>query len=153
MERPATGGMLSGPSYAQILRAIGQDLEAASMRYFELKAEGEDYLVRSETSAEHLEVRCTPEDIGHLERQGRARRSDPFRTPDFSTLSQVLRAIGHYVDRKDGYLLAVTKRFPSLCGRVLSVQYKTARGGPTKEEFSASDVQALFVRMYKRRLP
>jgi|SRR2546426_2463244 len=143
--------MPPGPSYAQILRAIGQDLEAARLRYFDMKAEGEDYLVRSETSAGRLELRYAPKDIGRLERQGRARRSDPSRIPDFSTLSQVLRAIGHYVDRKDGHLIGVSKKAPSLGVRVLSVQYKTAMGRLTKEEFSASNIQALCVRMYKRR--
>ena len=121
------------------------------MRYFELKAEGEDYLVRSETSAGRLELRYAPKDIGRLERQGRARRSDPSRTPDFSSLSQVLRAIGHYIDDKDGYLLGVSKKAPSLGTRVLSVQYKATRGSPTQEEFSASGIEALCVRMYKRR--
>jgi hypothetical protein len=43
------------------------------------------------------------------------------------------------------------QEIPSLAGRVLSVQYKTATGGPTKEEFSASGAQALCVRMYKQR--
>ena len=156
MERPPPGGSNPcslGASYAQILRAIGQDLESARVRYFEIKAEGEDYFVRSETSAGRLELRYTPEDIRHLERQGRPRRGDPSRLPDFFTLSQVVRAIGQYIDQKDGYLLAITKKFPSMGGRALSVQYKTARGGPTKEEFSASDVQALCARMYKRRTP
>src|SRR2546422_8260153 len=135
--------MLSGPSYSQILRAIGQDLEAARLRYFDIRIEGKDYLVQPATSSKSLELRYTPEDIGRLERQGRARRSDPSRTPDFSSLSQVLRAIGHYVDRKDGYLLEVSKKAPSLGARVLSVQYKTAGASPIREDFSASGVQAL----------
>ena len=143
--------MISGPNYAQTLRVIGQELEALNLKYFELKREGKDYLVRAAASPEPLELRYTPEDIGRLERQGRARRSDPSRTPDFSSLSQVLRAIGHYIDDKDGYLLGVSKKAPSLGTRVLSVQYKATRGSPTQEEFSASGIEALCVRMYKRR--
>jgi hypothetical protein len=42
------------------------------------------------------------------------------------------------------------QEMPSLAGRVLSVQYKTATGCPTKEEFSGSGAQALCVRMYKQ---
>lgn len=143
--------MFRGPSYAQILRAIGQDLESTRLRYFDITVEGENYLVRSETSAEPLELRYALEDIGRLERQGRARRSDPSRTPDFSSLSQVLRAIGHYIDDKDGYLLGVSKKAPSLGARVLSVQYKTTTGSRTNEEFSASGIQGICVRMYKQR--
>jgi hypothetical protein len=43
--------MFPGPNYAQILRAIGQDLEASKLRYFEPR-QGEDHLVRSATSTE-----------------------------------------------------------------------------------------------------
>jgi len=143
--------MFPGPSYAQILRAIGQDLEASKLRYFDLKREGEDYLVRPAISHEPEELRYTAEDIVRLEREGRAKRIDPSRTPDFSSLSQVLRVIGQYIDRKDGYLLEVSKKAPSLGARVLSVRYQTTTGNPTKERFSASGVLALCVRMYKQR--
>lgn len=137
--------------YAQVLRAIGQDLEASRWRYFDLKCEGENYLVRVETSAECLEFGYTSADIGRLERAGRALRSNPSLTPDFSALSQVLRAIGHYIDRKDGYLRELAKRIPSPGGRVLSVHYKTATSSSTREEFSASGVYGVCVRMLKDR--
>jgi hypothetical protein len=143
--------MLRGPSYAQVLRAIGQDLEASKLRYFDLKREGEEYLVRPAISHEPQELRYTAADIVRLEREGRAKRIDPSRTPDFSSLSQILRVIGQYIDRKDGYLLEVSKKAPSLGARVLFVRYKTTTGNPTKERFSASGVLALCVRMYKRR--
>ncbi len=143
--------MLPDRSYAQILRAIGQDLEATKLRYFDIRTEGRNYLVRTATFPESQELRYTVEDIVRLEREGRAKRSDPSRTPDFSSVSQVLRAFGHYIDRKDGYFLELSERKPSTAGRVLSVHYKTTTGGPTREEFSASGVYGICVRMYKRR--
>jgi hypothetical protein len=143
--------MLPGPSYAQILRAIGEDLEAANLRYFDIRIEGKDYVVKPATSFEPKIRRYTPEDIVSLEREGRAKRSDPLRTPDFSSISQILRAIGYYIDRKDGYLLEISKALPSRAGRMLRIQYKTAMANRIKEEFSASDVYALCVRMYKNR--
>jgi hypothetical protein len=142
--------VLPDRSYGQILRAIGQDLEAARLRYFEITTAGKDYLVRPSTSFEPQELRYTAEDIVRLEREGRARRSDPSGTPDFSSLSQVLRAIGNYVDRKDGRLIEVSKPVPSRA-QMLSIQYRTATGASIKEEFSASGLYALCVRMHKQR--
>lgn len=143
--------MFPGPSYAQVLRAIGQDLEEAKLRYFDIRTEGKDYLVRPATSLEPQQLRFTAEDIVHLEREGRAKRSDPFGAPDFSSVSQVLRAIGNYIDRKDGYLIGIYKDVPSRAGRLLSIQYRTAIGNPINEEFSASGLYGLCVRMYKQR--
>jgi hypothetical protein len=143
--------MLPDRSYAQILRAIGQDLESAGLRYFEIKTKGKDYVVHPATSPESQELRFTDDDIVRLEREGRAKRSDPSRTPDFSSISQILRAIGHYIDRKDGYLLEVSKAFPSLAARSVRIQYRTAMGNRVKEEFSASDLYSLCVRMHKQR--
>ena len=143
--------MLPDRSYAQILRAIGQDLDSAGLRYFDIKAEAKDYVIHPATSPESQELRFTPDDIVRLEREGRAKQSDPSRTPDFSSISQILRAIGNYIDRKDGYLLAVSKAFPSRTGGSVSIQYRTAMGSRVKEEFSASGVYVLCIRMHKLR--
>lgn len=133
--------------YAQTLRAIGQDLEAVNLKYFEIKSEGKDYLVRAATSPEPLELRYTSEDTQRLERQGRAKRRDPAGTPDFSALSQALRVIGEYIDRKDGRLLGVSKH----AGAMLTLEYDTGQHRLKKEEFLASGLYDLSVRMYKRR--
>jgi len=143
--------MLPDRSYAQILRAIGQYLETAGLRYFDIRTEGKDYVVHPATSSESQELRFTPSDIVRLEREGRAKRSDPSGTPDLSSISQILRAVGNYIDRKDGYLLEVSKGFPSRTGGVLRIQYRTAMDNRMREEFSASDMYGLCVRMHKQR--
>ncbi len=143
--------MIDGPKYAQTLRAIGQELEALNLKYFDIKSEGKDYLVQAATSPEPLELRYTSEDIGRLERQGRARRSDPSRTPDLMTLSQALRAIGEYVDRKDCRLVRVSRQVPSGTVPLLSIEYQTGTRDRKKEEIRASSLYDLSVRMYKQR--
>ena len=143
--------MLPNRSYAQILRAIGQGLETAGLRYFDIRTEGKDYVVHPTTFPESQELRFTADDIVRLEHEGRAKRSDPSRTPDFSSISQILRAIGNYIDRNDGYLLEISKAFPSRSGGSVSIQYRTALGNRIKEEFSASGLYGLCVRMHKQR--
>jgi len=143
--------MISGPNYAQTLRAIGQELEAFNLKYFELKREGKDYLVRAAASPEPLELRYTPEDIGRLERQGRAKRSDPTGTSDLSTVSQALRAIGEYIDRKDCRLLRISRQIPSGAVPLLSIEYQTGTRDRKTEEVRASGLYDLGVRMYKQR--
>ena len=143
--------MLPDRSYAQILRAIGQDLESAGLRYFDIRTERKDYVVRPVTSLESQELRFTADDIVRLEREGRGKQNDPSRTPDFSSISQILRAIGNHIDRNDGYLLGISKAFPSRSGGSISIHYRTAAGNRIKEEFSASGLYGLCVRMHKQR--
>jgi hypothetical protein len=143
--------MIDSPKYAHTLRAIGQDLEALNLKYFDIKSEGRDYLVRAATSPEPLELRYTPEDIGRLERQGRAKRSDPSGTPDLMTLSQALRAIGEYVDRKDCHLVRISRQVPSGTVPLLSIEYQTGMRDRRKEEIRASGLYDLSVRMFKQR--
>lgn len=143
--------MFEAPKYAHTLRAIGQDLEALNLKYFDIKSEGRDYLVRAATSPEPLELRYTPEDIGRLERQGRAKRNDPSGKPDLMTLSQALRAIGEYVDRKDCHLVKISRQVPSGTVPLLSIEYQSGMRDRRKEEIRASGLYDLSVRMYKQR--
>jgi len=143
--------VIESPHYGQVLRAIGQDLEALNLKYFEITSEGKDYLVQTATSPEPLELRYTPEDIGRLEREGRAKRSDPSRTPDLSTLSQALRAIGQYIDRKEARFVRLSRQVPSGAISLLSVEYQTGMRERKKEELRASGLYDLSVRMYKQR--
>lgn len=143
--------MFDGPKYSQALRAIGQDLESLNLKYFDITSQGKDYLVRAGTSPEPLEMRYTPEDIGRLERQGRSKRSDPSQTPDLAAISQALRAIGEYIDRKDGRLVKLSRQVPSGNMPLLSVEYQTGMRERKKEELRASGLYDLSVRMYKQR--
>jgi hypothetical protein len=142
--------MLSTPKYSQALRAIGQNLEELNFKAFDIKSEGKDYLVRAAASPEVGELRYTPEDIQRLERQGRLRRSDPFGTPDFISPSQILRAVGDYLDTKDGRLVGISRRAPEGAAPLLTIEYDTRRDRK-REEFLFSALYNLSVSMYKQR--
>ncbi len=62
-------------------------------------------------------------DINRLDQEGKARRRDEDRIPNSKSISQVLRAIGAYVSRKEG-------RLHSVAGRdgIIEIVYETVGG-------------------------
>lgn len=161
-------------SYAQTLRAIGQTLEVLDLEAFELKSDGRDYLVRGETAAlllekqdlqesglravwrrllrgqqakpRSIELRYTPEDIDRLQREGQTRRRDPHEIPDPYSVSEILRAVGAYLDLKGAHLLEVSRRN----GRV-TIQYETAEGRRTVEKHKLSSLYNFWVHRCMQR--
>lgn len=156
--------MTQSRAYYQTLRAIGQALEAQQLSTFDLKCSGESYLVRGETSRssntlqtwlqrlqgrlpkDSREVTYTPQDIERLERHGREKRRDPYRLPDFHSLSNVLRTLGAYLDIKGADLLRVQKKELSM-----TVLYQTRHGHPEIEERDIASFYDLSLQMYRKR--
>ena len=71
-----------------------------------------------------FEQRYTPEDIDRLDREGRTRRQPSQKMPGTESVSQILRAVGAYLDLKGTHLLELSKRGPWI-----TLRYKTAEGG------------------------
>jgi hypothetical protein len=69
------------------------------------------------------ELRFTSADIDRLVREGQAERRFPGRVERPNTLSQILRAVGGYLDSKAASLLEISKQHGSVV-----IQYRTARG-------------------------
>jgi hypothetical protein len=85
-------------------------------------------------------------DVERLEERGRARRINPHGTADPSSLSQVLRCIGAYLNQKRARLLKLSREAESVI-----VEYETSLGTNMKEMLSLSDLYDLWVRMYLQR--
>jgi hypothetical protein len=142
--------MLRGSEYAKDLRAIGQNLEELGLKAFDIKSEEKGYVVQGYREAfEPVELRFTAADIKLLDRQRQGMRSDPFRMPEFTNLSQLLRAIGDYLEHKDGRLLGISKQSGSV--PLFTIQYETAQRLHKEEEYLASELYDLCLRMYKQR--
>ncbi|MGH7829280.1 MAG: hypothetical protein ACREP8_03800 [Candidatus Binatia bacterium] len=136
---------------AQILRTIGQVIEEQRLEDFEIKSEGDSYRIRDVAQVKSffkhpLEVRYTLDDITQLEREREAKRTGPSRTPDFTSLSQVLRTVGHYLDAKESHLLGISKR-----ALLLTIEYETEQQSRREEEYLTSSFYDLAVRLYKQR--
>ena len=100
-------------SYARQLRTIGQCLEAQRIRLFKLHCQGQRFIVTGEPEKENsllaklrdwqkrnrrtgmtASLTFTPQDLEHLDRQGRAQRSKQGQLPDFHSLANTLRTVG-----------------------------------------------------------
>jgi hypothetical protein len=112
----------------------------------------QDAQKREDVGASELKVDSPVEllyelkDIERLEEQGRSRRINPHGTANPTSLSQVLRCIGAYLNQKRARLLKLSRDAESVL-----VEYETSLGTNTKEVLSLSELYDLWVRMYLQR--
>jgi hypothetical protein len=148
--------------YARALRAIGHALEALQIDVFQLTCEEGNYLVRIKPRTLKDKWRrllhylfphrfpaagvliYTPEDVERLDQEGHSRRRHAGTNPN--RLTQGLRAIGFYVDLKNGRLLEIWRN-----DEWMKVRYETAPGSCHTEEFNLSSLYTLFMQMYLKR--
>jgi hypothetical protein len=152
-------------SYDQQLRAIGQALEARRINVFELKTQGEQYIVRgspekaptlagkirdwgarmSGRALESLVSFALPE-IERLDRDGKAKRSKADRLPDFYGLSNTLRTVGSYLDSKGARLLEIHKSPLNI-----TLLYHNKDGHPNFEDRPIASFYRLFLNLHGKR--
>jgi len=93
-----------------------------------------------------LELHYTVEEIARADTEGQAQRKAASGTPEAHRLSQILRAVGGYVDQKGGRLTAVTK------GREeITIEYDSALNKKMIEQFTVASLYDYWVKMYMRR--
>jgi hypothetical protein len=93
-----------------------------------------------------LEWHLTEDDLERLERKGRERRDGSDHTPDFHSVSQILRVIGSILDQKRGQLGYVSKG-----EEIIMLEYTLAGGHRKSEEYKLPILYDHWVRMYKKR--
>jgi hypothetical protein len=157
--------MENSQPYPRQLRSIGQSLEAQRINVFELTCRGDRFVVQGEPEKEtsmlaalrqwqqrrrseglNGSLTFTRQDIDQLDRQGRARRTQSNRLPDFYTLPNTLRTVGHYLEAKGAELLELQKR--QLSVTLLS---RNKYGHPEMEERSIASFYNFFLTLHDRR--
>jgi hypothetical protein len=157
--------METSTSYGQQLRSIGQSLESQRIRIFELTCRGDRFVVKGEPEKEtsvlaalrqwqqrrrrdglNGSLSFTRQDLEQLERQGRAQRKHSNRLPDFYSLPNTLRTVGHYLELKGAELLELQKRQLSL-----TLLSRNKDGHPEMEERSIASFYDLFLELHDRR--
>lgn len=93
-----------------------------------------------------LEIHYTHEDIARMESEGQSKRQDLPGSPEAHALSQILRAVGAFVDHKQGRLLAITKE-----GQDITIEYESALNRALTEKFTIASLYDYWVSMYLRR--
>ena len=157
--------------YAQEFRVIGQVIEELHLVQFEVELIDSDYVDRGQAlstgdqpggsrantrmatrqlfglgDTTPAEVRCTPEIMERLERQGRARRGQSMDMPDPGSPSELLRAIGNYLDRQN----ARPKRILRAAG-FLTLELQAADGVDRQDQWYISSLYGSSIQMYLRR--
>jgi hypothetical protein len=93
-----------------------------------------------------LEIHYTHEDIARMDDEGQSKRTGAPGSPEAHTLSQILRAVGAFVDQKQGRLLSVAKE-----GQEISIEYESALKRALTEKFTVASLYDYWVKMYLRR--
>jgi hypothetical protein len=156
----------------QLLRPVGQALESLQMQSFSLTMDGDAVVVRghkhrdqpvdklsrrgfwqllrsSRTAEiderEAVELRYTPEQLSHMDKEGRSKRGE-LSSPNAHSVSQVVRAVGAFVDQKQARLISVHKD-----EQKIEIEYESTPKGRITEEFTAATLYEFWVRMYLKR--
>lgn len=151
--------------YHRQLRSIGQSLEAQRITVFELSHRGDRIVIKGEPEKEtsllatlrnwqkqrrtaglSSSLTFTPQDIDQIDRQGRAKRSQINRLPDFYSLANTLRTVGWYLDLKGSQLMEIQKRPLSL-----TILSRNQAGHPEYEERTIASFYDFFLRLHDRR--
>ena len=132
-------------SYERALRAVGQALEGYNFESFELTPDGDGFFIRSKATPE-VQLRFTPQDLQSFETEGQARRVHANGMASASSLSQVLRCLGAYLNQKRARLLKLTHE-----AELLSIEYVTSMGSHMNESFSVTGIYDMWVRRYLQR--
>jgi hypothetical protein len=97
-------------------------------------------------SSGSLEIHYSHDDIARMDTEGQSKRTGAPGSPEAHTLSQILRAVGAFVDQKQGRLLAVVKD-----GQDISIEYESALKRTLTEKFTVASLYDYWVKMYLRR--
>jgi hypothetical protein len=91
-------------------------------------------------------LRYTAEDLERMEQEHRSRRGPQSPAPDGHALSQMLRTVGDFVDRRGERLLGIAWQKQSI-----SIVAETPQGRKEIDIFRPDNLYDLWVRMYLRR--
>ena len=81
-----------------------------------------------------------------MDSEGQKKRTGEPGSPEAHTLSQILRAVGAFVDQKQGNLSSVTKD-----GQDITIEYESALKRSMTEKFTVASLYDYWVKMYLRR--
>ena len=149
--------MLYLPNYASALRCIGQALQKREIEVFDLRGYPDEFrLLAGDPQPPYtalIELSFSSENIEMLDREGQARRGESPADVRFDSVSEILRAVGEYMDRKRGEPLRRinNSNFPIAGLPVIEIEYQTRAGEVRTEKLTMNIIRDASVTMYKRR--
>ncbi len=141
--------------HARELRTIGQQLDKQNIDIFDLRYDDGDYVLvcgdPNPPFTDLIHLRYSTFELKSLEFRAIETRSAGFKLVEFTSLGQMLRAIGRYVERLDAKLAGISAPDAVTDGSTFKIEYETRRGRYHSEEMVANDIANLAMRMYKER--
>jgi hypothetical protein len=133
---------------AQQLRCVGQAIEAAGLEDFDIEVQEGQYVVYAPNrhDCRGSPIHLGSKDLMRLELEGRARRRDGNRVPDYYQPSHILRAVGAILDGRRERLCQLSKRGPRV-----TFQVQTPFGEQRAEEYTLALLYELSLRLYMQR--
>ena len=137
------------------LRAIGQDLDLRGLKTFSIRCDSHLVVVEAgyqpPPAAMPVTIHYCAKDVEELNRKAQESSDYLSATRSFIYMSEMLAAIGTYVETKEGRLVSVSNTASSEAAPVIDIEYDTARGDRIFQRLSGGDVYALSVRKHKRK--
>ena len=147
--------MATRHDHSKALRAIGQELVKRGIDLFELRClRAEYYLQCGDPTPPHvglIELSFTDDDIVSLDLAAVSQRGGAFKFVEFEGLPELLRAVGRYVDSKEGLLLRVSNTDSSFDDETMRLEYESRDGRNHVEEVPLTELAETARRMYKER--
>jgi len=143
-------------TYAKALRTIGQELETRGIDLFELRCRRADYTIEySDPKPPHtrlLDISLSADEIRSLDLDAARQRGGSFKLVTFDHLPEILRALGRYVESKDGDILRISTSASTPARDAMRLQYEGRDGRIQAEELTTSAIADIAMRMYRLRL-
>jgi len=140
---------------SNLLRSLGQDLLRRQLKSFDIRMEGDRFVVLGGEQAPPIPpsttLSYTPAEIRELDAQGPERRGAPASSEDFFNLVQILRTVGGYLDKLEARFIRFTNALSQGIEPLYRLEYETADGEGKVEEHSSATLYDICVAMYKRR--
>jgi len=137
---------------AQTLRIVGRDLDLRGLRTFILRCENDLFIVKAgyqpPPAIMPVSVHYESSDIDRL-RIETGETDGLTSARDFSSLSEILSAVGSYVSRKQGRLISVSNTASTPAMPVLIVKYESVGSEAVVEIFKGAAIYELCVSIYK----
>ena len=143
-------------NYSTGLRCIGQELELRGLRTIDLISDTTGgYIIlcgyQPPPAPMPVTLQYTPADILELDRAGQAQRGNSLPSNDFVTITQILRAIGGYLDKNQARLIRISNNEPRGNTPSFSVEYETKDGERVIDDRDGAAIYDMCVSMYKQR--
>ncbi len=140
---------------SRALRIIGQELKRRGVDLFELRCQRMEYYLRcgdpNPPDNGLLEITFSDDEIALLDSAAASDRGNGLTLVNFAEMPEILRAIGRYVENKEGTLLRISRVLSTTGRDMMRFEYGGLEGQVYVEQIPVSTLAETARRMYNER--